>query len=235
MNNIKNMKKETKTLFIIIGIVIAIAIASAIITFTTNSKNDTIDLEASKESIETELSEIQSRFEALSKEIVSDDNKTLKDGYSEEQQQLFNTILSKISDFETFITESKKNKNLGEEEYYQQFSEKVSEVQNLITVLDNDIHTNKEEFIKIYTLLGKQFEELKNALVSDDGKSLKEQYKYYQTDFDNIIQSIGALQPEADEKDQNQEFFDNLTKKGKDISSQITVLGRKTGIRLPLE
>jgi len=230
MNSIKNMKKETKTILIIIGIIIAIAAASAIMTFTTNPQND--DLQNSKENIETGLTEIQSRFEALSKEIVSDDNKTLKDGYTEEQQQLFTTILAKIADFETFMEESKKNKNLKEEEYYKQFSEKVTEVQNLITVLDNDIHTNKEEFINTYTTLGTQFEKLKNALISEDGKSLKEQYKSYQTDFDNLLQSIGSLQPEADSKNQNQQYYDNLTEKGKAISTKITELAKKVNISL---
>lgn len=239
----EKMTNEKKLTILIIGIIAAVSITVAIIMIVTNNVNDSAKntestpaensvASVSKEEIEDKLKNIQTNFETLAKEIVSDDNKTLKDGYTEEQQQLFNAILSKISEFDTFTTANKDNSEMGEEEYYKQLSEKVTETQELIKALDNDIHTNKEAFSSTFTTLSTLFEKLRNEAYDETGKTLKEQYKQYQSDFDNLVKDIYSLGNNIDTNDKNQNYFDSLTKKGNKITEQLKELAKKANISL---
>lgn len=221
------MKKETKIILMIVGIIVIIGVIAA--TFIFINKNNSDDA-ANPEVIRAQLEDIQTKFSSLSNEIVSDDKKTLKDGYSKEQQAVFDAILAKVGELDKF-TESGKNE-LSEEKYYEELSKKTTEIQDLITALDNDIHTNKVDFKTVYTELKGMLENFVKEAVTEDNKTLKDKFKEYQADFDKVLQDIMALASEIDEKNVNQEYLDKMTEKGQAILAKLKELGEKTGIKL---
>ncbi len=221
------MKKETKIILGIIGIIVIIGIIAA--TFIFINKNNSNDA-TNPDNIKIQLEDIQNKFTTLSEEILSDDKKTLKEGYTKEQQYAFNAILVKVDELGKFVESGKKE--LSEGDYYEQLSQKTTEIQDLITALDNDIHTNKVDFKTVYADLQLMFKNFVNEAVSGDNKTLKDKYKEHQGDFDKILRDIMELASEIDEKNINQEYLDKMTGKGEQILQNLKQLGEKTGIKL---
>jgi len=216
-----------KIILLVVGIIAVIVLSI----FITNYyiKNP---LEDTKVEVEAQLKDIQARFETLSAEIVSDDKKTLKPQYSEEQQKMFTAVLVKVSELDEFIESSKKNENLTESDYYNQLSEKVSQLSEIVIALDNSVHTNTDNFMEVFTKLSKKFDKLKEQVVSEDAKTLKDEYKQFQEDFDKLIKNIMSMSSEVDQKDRNQAYFDSFTEKGNDLIKEIDELAQKMNVSL---
>ncbi len=239
------MDDKTKKLIItlIIGFIVAAAVICSILFIinfdsSENLPEDSSELsyeettEMTKDSFQSQVSDISEKFSVISAEMLEADGTTIKPQYSESQKNKFTLILTKISEMNSYLEDSEKINSLTKEQYFSELSAIVNEIQDLTADLDNDIHTNKEAFKKTFTDLTAMFNSLTEKIVSEDGKTLKDEYKQYQSDFDDILNETASIASYVEEKNQDQTYYDNLTEKGNSIIQKIKSLSEKANISL---
>ena len=225
-----NDNSKKMLLAIIPAILVLIAIGFGITYVMNNSSTQGESLETLKTNVTKETEDIKTRFEKCSKELFKEDGKTFKDEISKEVQEKFSVVLMKFSELNTFIEESKNNKDLTEETYYTQLSEKITELKKIMTDFDNFLHVNRTNFETTFKEVISLFNKLKEKVVDTDGKNLKAEYKEFQSDFENLLVDITSIAADVENDDKNQEYFDSLESKGKEFIDKIKALAQKMNI-----
>ncbi len=248
------MNKKTK---LIATISVIAVVVLAIVLFFVYMFTEKTSPDVSEEEIKTKVEDINDKFTTLSKEMLENDGKTIKSDYSEDQKKLFNAAMAKVSEMDTIMTTGKKELEeqlaekessfydalrdyLGldprisdeENEYYTTLSNKVDEIQKIITVLYNDLHTNKADFKTTFTNLIELFTKFTEVAVSGDKVTLLDQYKDYQSEFDELLKDITEIAKLADTDNANQEYYDKLAEKGKELTEKLKDLANKANIPL---
>lgn len=234
------MDNKTKKLIftIIIAVIATVAVIAVIVAITYRSDNSgqvQNTEESAKlptpEELKSQLSDINTSFSALSAEMLEADGKTIKSQYTKQQQDTFKTILSMISKIGTYVEGSDDDLTLNEDEY-SEFSKLIEDTRDLTMALDNDIHTNQAAFKMTFENLITLFDKLKTKMVSGDNETLIDEFKEYQSDFDEILKDTMALRQYVEEKNKNQTYYDGLTQKGELIAQKIKTLAKKANVSL---
>lgn len=226
-----NDKKQNIILIIIAAIIVIVGIIGIIYFYGSDEGKSSAEKE---DEIKKQFQEISDKFTALSAEMLEDDGETIKGEYTDAQRETFKAILSKIGEADEYMNDAKEgDSSISQDEYYDGLSEKLKEINSMLTALDNDIHTDSTEFEQTFTDLSDIFNKLvEKATVKDDNKTLLDEYKDFQTDYDEIYGDILALYDDAKEENHNQEYYDNLTEKGKKILEKVNELIEKANISL---
>ncbi len=228
----KNSNKQQDMIFIIVIAVIVVIGVIGVIYFY-SSANDNPYVEKEKE-IKTMLQETSDKFTNLSAEMLAEDGVTLKDDYNEAQKNLFNTIIQEIGEMDEYIEDAKKeDSSVSEEDYYNELAEKITNINKQLTALDIDLHTDSAEFTETFAKLSDLFNKIvEKATTEGDNRTLTDDYKEFQSEYDKIYEEILSLGDDADSDNINQEYYDNLTEKGKELLSKLNDFVADAGISL---
>ena len=230
----ENSNKKQNIILIITGAIIIIVAVIGIIYFYSSEKSPSVDKTVKEDEIKAKFQEISDKFTTLSAEMLESDGTTIKTEYTDKQKNLFNVILQKIGDVDKFMEDAKKDdSSISEEDYYNELTNKVTEINELLTALDNDIHVDSTEFTETFTNLNTVFNKLVDkATVEGNNKTLTDEYKAFQNEYDKIYEDILSIYDDAKDDNLNQEYYDKLTAKGKDILNKINDFTAKANITL---
>lgn len=223
-------KNKTQIIFIIFGAIVIIGILAVAIYFSSKS-NKTSNAEVESQ-IQEKTQNIAEKFGTISAEILESDGKTVKSEYSQTVKDEYAVFQSKVAEMGEIIESKDKDQSLTADAYYEKLSKVVDEAEKLITALDGELHLNKADFQTTFTELKNLFDTITKKMVSGDGVHLVDQYKDYQAEFDSIRESVISLTDDLNGDDTKQEYYDNLTKKGKDIIEKVRELAQKANVEI---
>ncbi len=223
-------KNKTQIIFIIFGAIVIIGILAVAIYFSSTS-NKTSNAEVESQ-IQEKTQNIAEKFGTISAEILESDGKTVKSEYSQTVKDEYAVFQSKVAEMGEIIESKDKDQSLTADAYYEKLSKVVDEAEKLITALDGELHLNKADFQTTFTELKNLFDTITKKMVSGDGVHLVDQYKDYQAEFDSIRESVISLTDDLNGDDTKQEYYDNLTKKGKDIIERVRELAKKANVEI---
>ncbi len=223
-------KNKTQIIFIIFGAIVIIGILAVAIYFSSTS-NKTLNAEVESQ-IQEKTQNIAEKFGTISAEILESDGKTVKSEYSQTVKDEYAVFQSKVAEMGEIIESKDKDQSLTADAYYEKLSKVVDEAEKLITALDGELHLNKADFQTTFTELKNLFDTITKKMVSGDGVHLVDQYKDYQAEFDSIRESVISLTDDLNGDDTKQEYYDNLTKKGKDIIERVRELAKKANVEI---
>lgn len=223
-------KNKTQIIFIIFGAIVIIGILAVAIYFSSTS-NKTSNAEVESQ-IQEKTQNIAEKFGTISAEILESDGKTVKSEYSQTVKDEYAVFQSKVAEMGEIIESKDKDQGLTADAYYEKLSKVVDEAEKLITALDGELHLNKADFQTTFTELKNLFDTITKKMVSGDGVHLVDQYKDYQAEFDSIRESVISLTDDLNGDDTKQEYYDNLTKKGKDIIEKVRELAQKANVEI---
>mgnify|MGYP005977092615 FL=1 len=223
-------KNKTQIIFIIFGAIVIIGILAVAIYFSSTS-NKTSNAEVESQ-IQEKTQNIAEKFGTISAEILESDGKTVKSEYSQTVKDEYAVFQSKVAEMGEIIESKDKDQSLTADAYYEKLSKVVDEAEKLITALDGELHLNKADFQTTFTELKNLFDTITKKMVSGDGVHLVDQYKDYQAEFDSIRESVISLTDDLNGDDTKQEYYDNLTKKGKDIIEKVRELAQKANVEI---
>ncbi|MCI8805330.1 MAG: hypothetical protein HFE59_05445 [Clostridiales bacterium] len=230
----ENSNKQQNTIFIIIAAIIVVAGVIGVIYFYNSGKAPSADKTVKEDEIKAQFQEISDKFTSLSSEMLEADGTTIKAEYTDKQKNLFSVILQKIGEVDKFMEDAKKeSSSISEDDYYDELANKVAEINKLLTALDNDIHIDSSEFTETFTNLNTMFNKLVDKVtVKGDNKTLIDEYKAFQDEYDKIYKDILSIYNDTKDDSVNQEYYDKLTAKGKDIINKINDFMAKANITL---
>ena len=223
-------KNKTQIIFIIFGAIVIIGILAVAIYFSSTS-NKTSNAEVESQ-IQEKTQNIAEKFGTISAEILESDGKTVKSEYSQTVKDEYAVFQSKVAEMGEIIESKDKDQSLTADAYYEKLSKVVDEAEKLITALDGELHLNKADFQTTFTELKNLFDTITKKMVSGDGVHLVDQYKDYQAEFDSIRESVISLTDDLNGDDTKQEYYANLTKKGKDIIEKVRELAQKANVEI---
>ena len=223
-------KNKTQIIFIIFGAIVIIGILAVAIYFSSTS-NKTSNAEVENQ-IQEKTQNIAEKFGTISAEILESDGKTVKSEYSQTVKDEYAVFQSKVAEMGEIIESKDKDQSLTADAYYEKLSKVVDEAEKIITALDSELHLNKADFQTTFTELKNLFDTITKKMVSGDGVHLVDQYKDYQAEFDSIRESVISLTDDLNGDDTKQEYYDNLTKKGKDIIEKVRELAQKANVEI---
>lgn len=102
-----------------------------------------------------------------------------------------------------------------------------------ITTDSVDLYADESTINEFKTVFGElltKFEDISAKVVSEDDMTLKPEYSEYQQDFDKILEEINILGSYVEEDGTNNEYFNKMTEKGRDILELLNNFVSKTGI-----